>query len=94
MRSVASSEIKLHVEAQAAQIAAGAAVATILLLASLHVLSPEFAPSWRMVSEYAFGHYSWVLSLMFLSCGISSWALAVATWSQVKTKAARSACGF
>jgi hypothetical protein len=41
MRSVASSEIKLHVEAQAAQIAAGAAVATILLLASLHVLSPE-----------------------------------------------------
>jgi len=62
-------------------------VATILLLASLHVLSPEFAPSWRMVSEYAFGHYAWVLSLMFLSWGISSWALAVAIWSQVKTKA-------
>ncbi len=63
--------------------------ATILLLASLHVLSPEFAPSWRMVSEYAFGHYGWVLSLMFLSWGISSWALAVAIWSQVKTKAGK-----
>ena len=63
--------------------------ATILLLASLHVLSPEFAPSWRMVSEYAFGHYGWVLSLMFLSWGISSWALAVAICSQVQTKAGR-----
>ena len=63
MRSLASSGIRLKVEAQAAHIAAGAAVATILLLASLHVLSPEFAPSWRMVSEYAFGQYGWVLSV-------------------------------
>jgi hypothetical protein len=46
--------------------------ATILLLAALHVLSPEFDPSWRMVSEYALGHYGWVLSLMFLSWAISS----------------------
>jgi hypothetical protein len=63
--------------------------ATVLLLASLHVLSPEFDPSWRVVSEYAFGHYGWVLSLMFLSWGISSWALAVAIWSQVKTRAGK-----
>jgi hypothetical protein len=89
MRSLASSGIELNVEAPAARIAAGAAVATILLLASLHALSPEFAPSWRMVSEYAFGHYGWVLSLMFLSWGISSWALAVAIWSQVNTKAGK-----
>jgi hypothetical protein len=89
MRSLASSGIRLNVEAPAAHIAAGAAVATILLLAGLHILSPEFAPSWRMVSEYAFGHYGWVLSLMFLSWGISSWALAVAIWSQVKTKAGK-----
>jgi predicted membrane metal-binding protein len=27
--------------------------ATILLLASLHLLSPEFAPSWRLGSECA-----------------------------------------
>lgn len=44
-----------------------AIVAAFLLLAALHLLSPEFPPSWRMVSEYAFGHYPWVLSLMFLS---------------------------
>jgi hypothetical protein len=59
--------------------------ATILLLAALHVLSPEFSPSWRVISEYAFGHYAWVLSLMFLCMGASSWALAVAIWSEVHT---------
>ena len=77
------------IAAPAAWVAIIMTAVTILLLASLHVLSPEFAPSWRMVSEYAFGHYGWVLSLMFLSWGISSWALAVGIWSQVQTKAGR-----
>ena len=72
--------------APAAWLAIVTTAATLLLLASLHVLSPEFSPSWRMVSEYAFGHYGWVLSLMFLSWAISSWALVVAIRSQVKTK--------
>jgi uncharacterized protein DUF998 len=67
---------------------------TILLLASLHVLSPEFDPSWRMVSEYAFGQYGWVLSLMFLSWGIGSWALAVAILPQAKTRAGRAGWWF
>ena len=49
----------------------------------------EFAPSWRMVSEYAYGHYGWVLSLMFLAWVISAWALALAIWSQVRTKAGK-----
>ena len=44
----------------AAWLAILATVATLLLLATLHVLSPEFSPSWRVVSEYAFGHYAWV----------------------------------
>jgi|SRR5579864_5519596 len=63
--------------------------ATIILLVALHVLSPEFSPSWRVISEYALGHYSWVLSLMFLSWGIGSWALVVAIWSQVQTNSGR-----
>ena len=72
-----------------ARLAIAATAAVLLLLVSLHVLSPEFDPSWRMVSEYALGHYGWVLSLMFLAWGISSWALAVALWSQVKTRAGK-----
>src|SRR5437588_5754704 len=77
------------IEVIGARLSIGAAVTVLLLLASLHVLSPEFDPSFRMVSEYALGHYDWVLSLMFLAWGISSWALAVAIWSQVKTKAGK-----
>lgn len=64
-------------------------VATILLLVGLHVLSPEFSPSWRVISEYALGHYAWVLSLMFLFWGISSWALVAAIWPEVHTNAGR-----
>ena len=81
--------IRSSVSTPAARIAAGLAVATILLLASLHVLSPEFDPSWRVVSEYANGKYGWVLSLMFGAWALSSWALALAAWPQVKTRMGR-----
>jgi len=70
-----------------ARLAIAASTAALLLLASLHMLSPEFDPSWRMVSEYANGQYGWVLSLMFVSWAVSSWALAFAIWSQVRTRA-------
>jgi len=77
------------IEVIGALLAMVAAAATLLLLAGLHILSPEFDPSFRMVSEYALGHYGWVLSLMFLAWAISSWVLAVAIWSQVKTRAGK-----
>ncbi len=73
----------------AARLAIATSAAALLLLASLHILSLEFNPAWRMVSEYAYGHYGWVLSLMFLAWGISVWALAAALWSQVETRAGR-----
>jgi hypothetical membrane protein len=78
----------------AARLAIAAAVAALLLLASLHLLSPEFDPSWRMVSEYATGQYGWVLSLMFVSWALSSWALAFAIWRQLKTTAGRIGLAF
>ena len=64
-------------------------VLVIILLVTLHILSPEFDPSWRMVSEYALGHYGWVLSLLFLIWGVSSWTLVVALWQQVLTKSGK-----
>jgi hypothetical membrane protein len=73
----------------AARLAIAGAVLALLLLASLHILSPEFDPSWRMISEYANGQYGWVLSLMFASWAVSSWALAFAIWSQVRTRAGK-----
>jgi hypothetical membrane protein len=77
-----------------ARLAIAAAAAVLLLLAGLHMLSPEFDPSWRMVSEYATGRYGWVLSLMFVSWALSSWALAFAIWPQVKTTAGRIGLAF
>ena len=73
----------------AARISFVTSVLTLVLLAALHLLSPEFDPSWRMVSEYANGQYGWVLSLMFVSWAVSSWTLAFAIWSQVKTIAGK-----
>ena len=94
MNNVAKwSLVPIRNPSQVAELAAWLAIlataATISLLVSLHALSPEFSPSWRMISEYAFGHYAWVLSFMFLSWGIGSWALVVAIWSQVHTKAGK-----
>lgn len=62
---------------------------SLILLAALHILSPELNPAWRMVSEYANGNYDWVLSLFFAFWAISAWALAYAIWSEPKTKMGR-----
>jgi hypothetical membrane protein len=71
----------------AARLAIGAAAAVVGLLASLHVLSPEFDPAWRVISEYANGRYSWVLSLMFVAGAVYSWSLAFALRAEVRTRA-------
>jgi hypothetical protein len=68
----------------AARLAIAASIAAFVLLLSLHVLSPEFSPAWRMISEYANGQYGWVLSLMFAACGLSTLALAVAVGPQLR----------
>jgi Protein of unknown function (DUF998) len=94
MHSATSVNGTARISAPAARVAIAAAVGVLLLLASLHVLSSEFDPSWRVVSEYANGRYGWVLSLMFLSWALSSWALAVALWSQVGGIGGRIALGF
>ena len=72
-----------------ARLAIGTSIAVLFTLAILHILSPEFNPSWRMVSEYANGEYSWVLSMMFIFWALSSWILAFTIWSEVKTTAGK-----
>jgi hypothetical protein len=73
----------------AAQLAIAAAVVVVLSLVSLHFLSPEFDPSWRMVSEYANGNYSWVLSILFAAWAINNWALAYAIYPVIKNLVGR-----
>jgi hypothetical protein len=69
----------------AARISFVSAAASLVFLAALHLLSPEFDPSKRMVSEYALGSFSWVLSLMFLAWAFSCITLFVALKSQIST---------
>lgn len=41
------------------------------LLGALHVLEPEYDPTWRFISEYALGSYGWMMSLAFASLAVS-----------------------
>jgi hypothetical protein len=89
MHKVISNSNVARFSRPAARLAVAAAVVALLLLALLHVLSPEFDPAWRMVSEYALGRFGWALSLLFLAWGISSWALAIALRPQVASRAGK-----
>lgn len=63
-----------------AYLALGATAVSAAALLLLHGLSPEFAPSWRMVSEYANGRFAWLLTVVFAGWAISSFALVAALW--------------
>jgi hypothetical protein len=78
----------------AAWAAIAASVAALALLLSLHVLSPEFSPAWRMISEYANGRYAWVLSLMFIAYGAGPLTLAVAIGPQSSPRSGKSRAGL
>lgn len=62
----------------AAWLAIGATLVSALALVALHFLSPQLHPSWRMVSEYANGNHRWVLTVVFLTWALGSFALAFA----------------
>jgi hypothetical protein len=65
-------------------------LASLACLLLLHFLSPEFEPNWRMVSEYALGKYSFVVSLFFTFWGLSSITLAVSLWKIASNKKGKS----
>lgn len=78
-----------RISAPAAGLAVAGAATAAASLVALHILSPEYSPAWRLVSEYANGRYAWVLSLMFAAYGISSMALALAIRLQIPTTSGR-----
>jgi hypothetical protein len=66
----------------------GAALSLLLIIA-LHVLKPEFDPSWRFLSEYANGRFGWVMRLSFFSMAISCASLFLAIRANVRTLAGK-----
>lgn len=64
-------------------------VVSLLSLLILHVVSSEFKPGFRMVSEYALGNYKWLLTLFFLCWGLCSifsgammWNIVTSGWAK------------
>lgn len=58
-------------------------VLSILCLLFLHILSKEFKPNFRMVSEYALGKHKWLLTIFFLSWGLCSISSGFMLWTVV-----------
>lgn len=58
---------------------------SLLSLLALHVVSPEYQPSWRMISEYALGRHKWLITAFFLLWGASSLLLSLLLWKSVTT---------
>jgi hypothetical protein len=57
----------------------------VLLLGSLHLLEPEFNPSWRFLSEYELGNFGWMMRLAFLALATSLASAGLAISSQART---------
>ena len=84
-----SSKSAAALSQNAALLAFLGAVAFLVLLIILHVIEPEFDPSWRLISEYELGHYGWMMSLAFISFSASIFALIVAIRSYIRTTVGR-----
>ena len=55
---------------------------SLLCLLLLHFLSPEYDPSWRMISEYAQGKYKAFLTAFFVSSAVCTMMLPVLLWNE------------
>jgi hypothetical protein len=62
---------------QFAAISLGAITVFLWLIGVLHVIKPEFDPSWRFLSEYSIGTHGWVMMLAFFTWALSCFALSV-----------------
>lgn len=71
---------------------AGAAVSGVSL-AALHVLRPDLAPSWHVISEYAVGPNGWMMALCFGSLAIGCAGLLSALLTEVRTIGGRVGLG-
>src|SRR5260370_447919 len=79
---------------RAARLSMAATLLFLVLLLALHIIEPEFAPSWRLVSEYATGNYGWVMMLAFLCMSIACGTLFLALRSEIVTRGGKIGLGF
>ncbi|MBB6733304.1 DUF998 domain-containing protein [Cohnella zeiphila] len=63
---------------RAARLSFAVTLAFVAILLALHALEPEFAPSWRMISEYELGDFGWLMQLAFFCLGLGCLSLIAA----------------
>jgi hypothetical protein len=68
-----------------AQLVFASGVLSLVSLLALHFVSPEYQPSWRMISEYALGKHKWLITSFFILWGVSSLFLSLLLWNVVTT---------
>ncbi len=57
----------------------------MLLLCSLHLLQPEFDPTWRFISEYALGDFGWMMHLAFGLLALAQISVAITIFPYIRT---------
>ncbi|AVV58497.1 DUF998 domain-containing protein [Paenibacillus glucanolyticus] len=57
----------------------------VLLLSSLHLLEPEFDPTWRFTSEYALGDFGWMMHLAFGLLALAQISVAITIFPHIRT---------
>jgi Protein of unknown function (DUF998) len=77
---------QMTISRAAGRLTLATSVLFLILLVALHFLEPEYAPSWRMVSEYLLGNYGWVMQLAFLSMALSCVTCFFAVRSYIQTR--------
>jgi hypothetical protein len=85
MANAKTDKSTMAISVTAARITFWAAALFLVLLAVLHILKPEYDPSWRMISEYEIGKFGWVMQLAFFSLAIANLSAIAAVWSQAKS---------
>lgn len=70
----------MSVAAIAAVTALVAGGITVGLIAVLHMLKPEYDPSWRMISEYSLGRHGWMMRLAFVAMSVCLVATCFLLW--------------
>lgn len=60
-------------------------ILSLLCLVTLHFVSREFQPSWRMISEYAMGKHKGFVTAFFYFWGASALLLCPVLWNELTT---------
>src|SRR5512139_2556474 len=66
-----------------------AAAISLTLITLLHVIEPQYDPSWRFISEYANGPCGWLMLVSFEAMALSFGALALALKNDARTNSAK-----